>query len=223
MKSGNTIANIVLGVLERKLQLAPGTFTSLHRLTDSSGDFLRVLRYPGLEEGEANKKVDPLRFPAHKDAVSVAILFTFLGGLQIVDPNAAAPVGMPVPGGLAVPEENWRWIKPLPGYAVVNLGDAMEVFTNKVLKSGLHRVIRAPGQQAAYDKYSVLVVARPEGQTPMKALKSPLIPEDTPEQAKAEVFTSLEWGHNKIKALQDIIDKIQSERAGKTANLERSW
>ena len=214
IKTGNIIASIVLGVLERDLQLPSGTFTSLHRLTDSSGDFLRVLRYPGSHTSE---KVDPLRFPAHKDAVSVAILFTWLGGLQIVEPGAAKP------NATMVPEDAWSWVKPEPGCAVVNLGDAMEVFTNGVLKSGLHRVIKAPGEQKVYDKYSVLIVARPEDQTPMKAFQSPLIPADTPEQAKAEVFTSVQWGNNKIKALQDVIDKIQSQRAGKTNNLERSW
>ncbi|KAL8736135.1 MAG: hypothetical protein Q9181_002525 [Wetmoreana brouardii] len=214
VKTGNTVANIVLGVLEQELQLPPGTFTSLHRLTDSSGDFLRVLRYPGSDTPE---EVDPLRFPAHKDAVSVAILFTWLGGLQVVEPRAA-PAGV-----TSVPEDCWRWVKPMPGSAVVNLGDAMEVFTNGVLKSGLHRVTKAPGQQRVHDKYSVLVVARPEDQTPMKAFKSPQIPDDSPEQAQTEVFTSIEWGHNKIKALQDTIDKIQSERRGKTDNLERSW
>ncbi|KAL9002897.1 MAG: hypothetical protein Q9188_004203 [Gyalolechia gomerana] len=214
MKTGNTVANIVLSVLETELQLPQGAFTSLHRLADSSGDFLRVLRYPGSDTPE---KVDPLRFPAHKDAVSVAILFTWLGGLQIVEPQAAAA------GVVTVPEDSWRWVKPLPGCAVVNLGDAMEVFTNGVLKSGLHRVIKAPGQQRVHDKYSVLIVARPEDQTPMKAFKSPMIPEDSPEQARAQVFTSIQWGNNKIKALQDVIDKIQSERRGKSDKLERSW
>lgn len=173
-----------------------------------------MLRYPGSDTSE---KVDPLRFPAHKDAVSVAILFTWLGGLQIVEPSAVKTYGM------KVPEDAWSWVKPLPGCAIVNLGDAMEVFTNGVLKSGLHRVIKAPGQQKAFDKYSVLIVARPEDQTPMKAFQSPLIPEDTPEQAKAEIFSSVQWGNNKIKALQDVIDKIQSERAGRMEKLERSW
>lgn len=130
MKTGNTVANIVLSVLERELQLPVGAFTSLHRLTDCSGDFLRVLRYPGSDTPDT---VDPLRFPAHKDAVSVAILFTWLGGLQIVEPRAA-PAGV-----VTVPEDSWRWVKPLPGCAVVNLGDAMEVFTNGVLKSGQSR------------------------------------------------------------------------------------
>jgi isopenicillin N synthase-like dioxygenase len=184
-------------------------------LTDSSGDFIRVLRYPGTE---VEATIDPLRFPAHRDAVSIAILFTWLGGLQIVDGEAANATNP-----FAVPDAAWRWIKPVPGTAVVNLGDAMEVFTNKLLKSGLHRVIKAPGGQRAHDKYSVLIVARPEDNTPMRGFTSPVIPAATEEQKNAPVYSSIEWGHNKIKALQDFIDKLQSARAGKTENLERSW
>jgi isopenicillin N synthase-like dioxygenase len=215
MRSGNIVANVILSILEGKLELPHGTLTNLHNLTDSSGDFIRVLRYPGTDSGA---EIDPLRFPAHRDAVSIAILFTWLGGLQVVDSEAAN-----TQNPFAVPETSWRWIKPVPGTAVVNLGDAMEVFTNKLLKSGLHRVIKAPSLQRTHDKYSVLIVARPEDSTPMRSFRSPVIPEDTEEQENAPIYSSIEWGHNKIKALQDFIDKLQSARAGKTNNIERSW
>ena len=197
MRSGNVIANIVLGVLERELQLPSGAFTSLHRLNDPSSDFLRILRYPGTNE----QTVDQLSFPAHKDAVSVAILFTWLGGLQI------PKVGAKVIGHNQVAEEDWRWVKPLPGYAIINLGDAMEIFTNSVLKSGLHRVVKAPGAQAPHDKYSVLVAARPRLDTPMKSFRSPNIPQDTPKQANAEVVTSDQWGTAKVKGVQALLKK----------------
>lgn len=200
LKSGNVIANIVLGVLERELKLEPGALTSLHRLTDPSSDFLRVLRYPGFIEG---KTVDRLGFPAHKDAISVAILFTWLGGLQI--PKANAKFLAPT----VVAEEDWLWVKPLPGYAIVNLGDAMEIFTNKVMKSGLHRVVKAPGPQAPYDKYSVLLGTRPYLQALMKPFDSPLIPALEREQAAAEVLTSEQWGSSKIKGLQDLTEKTK--------------
>lgn len=216
MLSGNTIANVVLGVLEKKLQLAPGTFRELHRLTDSSGDFLRVLRYPGTTTNV--DRIDPLRFPAHKDAVSIAILFTWLGGLQILAPEAPKDMNP-----LMIPDQHWRWIKPVYGSAIVNLGDAMEVFTNQVLRSGLHRVVKAPGEQIIHDKYSVLIVARPENSTPMKPFQSPMLPLPTPGEASAPIYTSIEWGNNKIKALQDHIDMLQSARAGKQDRLERSW
>lgn len=110
---------------------------------------------------------------------------------------------------MVVAEDDWLWVKPMPGCAIVNLGDAMEILTNKVLKSGLHRVVKAPGAQAPHDKYSVLLGARPNNQALMKAFKSTIIPEDTPEQARAEVLTSEQWGSSKIKSLQDLTAKTK--------------
>lgn len=157
-----------------------------------------MLRYTGVKAG---KTVDQLTFPAHKDAISLAILFTWLGGLQIPAPDAVWL------GPEVVTEESWRWVEPLPGYAIINIGDAMEILTNKVLKSGLHRVVRAPGAQAPFDKYSVLVAARPANTTPMVPFKSPLIPELTAEQAALPVLTSEEWGTSKILGLQALLKK----------------
>ena len=113
------------GALHRgkQLQLPGGSFSKLHRLNDDSGDFLRILRYSGAPPVSADQASVQDGFPPHKDAVSVAILFTWLGGLQIPDPAAKVE-------GLNVKGEDWRWVRPEPGYAIVNLGDAMEIFTN---------------------------------------------------------------------------------------------
>ena len=189
LRCGNTIASTILSVLEKQLQLPAGSFTKLHRLYDDSGDFVRVLRYPGAPNG---RKDGPDGFPPHKDALSVAILFTWLGGLQVPDPNAKVQ-------GLAVKSEDWRWVRPEPGYAIVNLGDAMEIFTNNVLKSGIHRVIKAPGQQRPHDRLSVLVGTRPENNSLMKAFESRVIPR---REQDGNVMTSLEWGHNIIVGIQ---------------------
>ena len=190
-------ANVILGVLERELKLSSETLTLLHRLTDSSSDFLRVLRYPKSKP----ETIDHLNFPAHKDAVSVALLFTWLDNLQIPKKNAK------MIGHNQVTEEDWRWVKPIPGTAIVNLGDAMEIFTNYVLKAGLHRVVKAPGSQAPFDKYSVLIAARPNDKALMKAFKSPMIPEDTPEHAAATVFISEEWGTAKVQGMQSLLNR----------------
>jgi len=195
MRQGNFIANAIFGILERQLQLLPGTITSLHQLTDRASDFLRILRYRGFESG---KPYSRLGLPAHRDAVSIAMLFTWLGGLQILKPDTDAETEG---------EDGWRWVKPLPGYAIVNLGDAMQLLTNNVLKSGVHRVVKAPGEQAIYDKYSVLVVSRPADKTPMKAFKSPSIPNDAPEPANAEIMTCEQWGNDKVKAFVEVIIK----------------
>ncbi|OJJ67834.1 hypothetical protein ASPBRDRAFT_199536 [Aspergillus brasiliensis CBS 101740] len=198
MQQGNQLANVIFSVLEDAFQLEPGTITSAHRLEDPSSDFLRLLRYTGLKPGI----VDQLTFPAHKDAISLAILFTWLGGLQIPAANATWL------GPETVTEDSWRWVKPVPGTAIVNLGDAMEILTNKVLKSGLHRVVRAPGLQAPFDKYSVLIGTRPNNCLPMVPFSgSPLIPAPTAEQQQAPVLTSQEWGTSKIVGLENLLKR----------------
>jgi isopenicillin N synthase-like dioxygenase len=147
-------------VLEKGLELPQGALTSLHRLEDDSSDFLRLLRYPGFD---AKKHKDQLTFPAHKDAISLAILFTWLGGLQIPAPDAVWL------GHEEVTEESWRWVEPIPGTAIVNCGDALELLSNSTLKSGLHRVVRAPGEQTTFAKYSVLLGTRPRNDLPVGA------------------------------------------------------
>ncbi|KZF23842.1 oxidoreductase [Xylona heveae TC161] len=204
MSQGNRLANVIFSVLEDALQLKTGTITSAHQLADPSSDFLRLLRYTGVKPG---KTVDQLTFPAHKDAISLAILFTWLGGLQIPAPDATWI------GPEKVTEDSWRWVKPIPGTAIVNLGDAIEILTNKVLKSGLHRVVRAPGKQAPFDKYSVLIGTRPNNQLPMVPFTdSPLIPEQTEEQRNAPVLTSEEWGTSKILGLERLLKKRDEDK-----------
>ncbi|KAI9699568.1 MAG: hypothetical protein M1820_007066 [Bogoriella megaspora] len=197
LEIGSVVANAVLAVLEKRLQLPTGSFTKLHRLNDDSGDFVRVLRYPG---APPNAKVGegPDGFPPHKDAMSVAILFTWLGGLQIPDPNVKID-------GLKVNSEDWRYVRPEPGYAIVNLGDAMEIFTSSILKSGVHRVIKAPGQQRPHERLAVLIATRPENNSLMKALKSPIIPTH---KQDGPAMTSLEWGHSIIVGIRN---KLQAE------------
>ena len=192
----------MLSILEKQLQLPGGSFSKLHRLNDDSGDFLRILRYSGAPPVSADQASVQDGFPPHKDAVSVAILFTWLGGLQI--PDRAAKVE-----GLNVKSEDWRWVRPEPGHAIVNLGDAMEIFTNKVLKSGIHRVVKAPELQREHDRYSVLLTTRPKHDSLMKAMSSPLIPE-TQIPENEHVMNSLEWGHNIISR----IIKVESASGG---------
>jgi isopenicillin N synthase-like dioxygenase len=197
MRDGNVIANIIFGVLERELQLPSGTITSLHRMTDPSGDFLRVLRYPKFVPG---KSLDRPGFPPHRDLVSLAILFTWLGGLQILEPSAA------MLNNVTESEDSWRWVKPVPGCAIVNLGDAMQVLTNNVLKSGKHRVVKAPGPQAGFDRYSVLLGVRPAHTAIMRAFKSPMVPAYTLEQEAEAALTSREWGARGVGKLLAVME-----------------
>jgi isopenicillin N synthase-like dioxygenase len=167
-----------------------------------------VLRYPGTLNPYDAATEGPNGFPPHKDALSIAILFTWLGGLQIPDPNAEVE-------GLAVKPEDWRWVRPEPGYAVVNLGDAMEIFTKKLLKSGIHRVVKAPGVQRPHDRMSVLIATRPENNALMKPIQKSNT--DTTESEKQEngenpVMTSLEWGNSIVRAIQKRVQEEANSR-----------
>lgn len=202
MKEGDVISTIIMGILERQLQLAPGALTSLHRLHDPSHSFLRILRYPGMKNG---KTIEQPRFFAHRDIVSVAMLFTWVSGFQIPMENAE------MLGPDEETEDSWRWVEPVPGHALVNLGDAMPIFTNRVLKSGKHRVVTAYGEQAEMDRCSVLVSSRPSHKTPMTALKSPVIPASAPGQENAKVMDSEEWGDSCVRVF--IEEKVKGGKA----------
>jgi isopenicillin N synthase-like dioxygenase len=203
MRSGNKIANIVLGALEAGLQVPSGAITNAHRIEDPSDDFLRLLRYPGLQPDQPR---DDLRFPAHKDFTSLGILFTWLGGLQL---PALGSKPDPKRGPLDLPEDQWRWVKPVPGTAIVNVGSQLEILTNKALTSGLHRVVRAPGEQLKFDRYSVLVGTRAANNFSMKPLQSPQISPVLDEAtAKIATMTSGQWGSLNVGGF----DKYVSDR-----------
>jgi len=132
----------------------------------------------------------------HTDFGSVTVLFNRLGGLQVLPPGKGA---------------EWCYVKPLPGHAIINLGDAMAKFTNGLLRSNIHRVVSPPGKQGDYTRYSLVYFSRPENEVMMKRLEgSDKIPE-LAEGEKDEDICAKDWiirralGHrhaiNKEKAM----------------------
>ena len=75
------------------------------------------------------------------------------------------------------------------------------MFTNRVLKSGKHRVVRPPGEQAQFDRYSVLAGLRPERDTKMMALESEVIPKVEDRDEEEAVMTAHEWAMKKITTI----------------------
>lgn len=148
---------------------------------------MRILHYPAPKDGKA-LEVPPT--PAHRDAVSVALLFCWQGGLQITNSTAA------VDHTVEEPEDTWFYVLPMPRHVIMNLGDAMQILTNGVLKSGKHRVVSPPGEQAKHDRYSVLISARPKEDTPMRSFQSPMIP--VGEQLEGEALTAKQWGMQQV-------------------------
>jgi len=134
---------LVLAALAREMGLEESDYTDKNIFSHPSGDHLRLTKkFPHKDDKTA------IGLPSHTDFGSITILFNWLGGLQIQshDPER---------------QGEWAFVKPMPGHAIVNLGDAMVKFSNGRLKSAKHRVVPAPGEQVDVDRYSVVYFVRP--------------------------------------------------------------
>ena len=144
-----------------------------------------MLRYPPQPEGDRRTA-----FLGHTDIGTVTILFNVLGGLQILPPGKEAI------------EENWMYVRPEPGCAIINLGDAMVEWSGGVLRSNLHRVYFAPGAQAECERYSLAYAIRPEGVQSMKrlAIEGCVVPDAEAGEVDLDC-TADEWLASKSKAI----------------------
>jgi len=111
------------------LDLPVDFFTSQHHEGPDSRSILRFLHYPAIPAGAA---VDPNRAGAHTDYGSLTCLFqrqTGGEGLQIL------PSSEPLEGG------KWRDVGMIGGAMLMNIGDAIELWSGANFKSTLHRVV----------------------------------------------------------------------------------
>ncbi|KAK3081757.1 hypothetical protein LTS18_003023 [Coniosporium uncinatum] len=163
----------ILKLIGEKLGLPEEEVTNRHRITQSSGDQVRMTRSPPLSAAAALEK--QIATPAHTDFGSITLLFNWLGGLQIWEPED--PDGSKFWSSSRHSEKGeWKYVRPIPGYAICNLGDAMTRFSNGVLNSGKHRVLPAPGPQGEFVRYSIVYFVRPEDAVPLQVLKAEGIP-----------------------------------------------
>ncbi|KAF2870130.1 putative oxidoreductase [Massariosphaeria phaeospora] len=184
-RSCHTLSMTVFDCLEHQVGLPVGAFRGRHRIDQPSSDQSRQIRYLPQPEEDQRTSLVP-----HTDYGSVTVLFNVLGGLQIL------------PAGKEPEEQNWLWVKPGPGCAIINLGDAMEKFSNGLLKSPMHRVTYAPGEQSKMTRYSLAYFTRPEDACLMKRLEgSKLIPQLDDGEEEGDI-TAGEWVRTRMKAAQ---------------------
>lgn len=173
MRHAHGIVELVLELLNDHLGLPRGTLQNMHRIEGSSGDQVRMIKAPPQPEGDRRTALGE-----HTDFGSVTVLFNRLGGLQVLPPGQDA---------------EWCYVKPLPGHAIINLGDAMVKFTNGLLRSNIHRVNSPPGAQANTTRYSLVYFNRPEDDVVLKRLEgSDKIPPLAEGQVEEEV-NSKDW------------------------------
>lgn len=171
------IAQSILRTLSNALELPQEVaLESLHNAS-ASHDIIRLLRY------EKNTSPGVLRVPqaAHTDLGSLTFLFTDSPGLQT----------------RARDSSEWEYVMPKENCAIVNLGDALSMWTEGALKSVLHRVASMPGQ-GMNERYSFALLMRPTNTAPMCSLLHGAAPDG---QLRCE-----EWISAKFKALRGTKD-----------------
>ncbi|KAF4592930.1 hypothetical protein EYR38_008636 [Pleurotus pulmonarius] len=129
----------LLDVFNEKLGLPEGALARRHSVEEFSGSEARCTKSP------PTPIETRLGIGAHTDFGSLSFLHNRLGGLQVLPPNS----------------ETWQYIKPIPGYAICNLGDAMAIFSGGILRSNIHRVCPPPGAQKHLERWSLVYFTRP--------------------------------------------------------------
>ncbi|KAL2811251.1 hypothetical protein BJX63DRAFT_444279 [Aspergillus granulosus] len=150
----------ILTTLDAQLGLAPGTLSTLTPLDQESETSVRLLSSPA----QYTPDYDRVTLGGHTDIGTITILFNVVGGLQILPAGSENVAG------------NWRYIKPEPGCALVNIGDTLVEWTGGLLRSSLHRVVTTPGEQVSVPRRSVAYLVRPANSASMRRLRGGLIP-----------------------------------------------
>ncbi|KAL4941421.1 hypothetical protein BDV06DRAFT_236040 [Aspergillus oleicola] len=203
LSHGRTVIDHIFHALAAQLQLPPDAFNQFHAPTHESGTILRLIRYaPGMREHEEEKE-DKVQtgLLAHTDFGSITLLTNVLGGLQVLSPT----------GG-------WEWVRPEAGCLIVNMGDAMVEWTGGVLRSNMHRVVCAPGEQAVLERVSFAMLVRPFKEAKMERLVGGSIPsfEKDREEGVEDIgigsggMTAYEWELKKAMALKAGSDCARS-------------
>ncbi|KAL0954197.1 hypothetical protein HGRIS_005325 [Hohenbuehelia grisea] len=169
VRKSTEVNNVLLRAFERRLGLPDGALAKRHDVRENSGSEARVTYVKASARGEGNtqdaptqeKEKETLAIGAHTDFGSLSFLHNRLGGLQVLPPGT----------------DQWFYVRPIPGHAICNLGDAMAIFSGGILRSNIHRVLPPPGAQRNFDRWSLVFFTRPGDSVVLKALadESPLI------------------------------------------------
>jgi isopenicillin N synthase-like dioxygenase len=152
INSSHSIVTLLLNLFNESLGLPEGTLASLHQLRAMSSDAVRIIRAPPMPRDER----DSIVLREHTDYGSLALVYNTLGGLQVLPPGEGT---------------TYVYVEPLPGHLIVNVGDALEKFTNGLLRANMHRVVPPPGAQGDYLRHSLVYFLRPNDDINLKRIE----------------------------------------------------
>ncbi|KAI0315077.1 hypothetical protein OF83DRAFT_1174175 [Amylostereum chailletii] len=148
------VTDTLLDVLNKRLGLPDGTLANLHKMDEPSGSEARCIKTPR----DQRMSPDKATLGAHTDFGSLVsrLLFRHCCPQSFLHHNRLGSLQVLLPG-----TEDWKYVKPLPGHAICNLGDAMTIFSGGILRSNLHRVVPPPNAQSAFERWSLVFFTRP--------------------------------------------------------------
>ena len=194
LRHAHIIIARILSALDEGLGLQRGTLASLVNQERTSGTILRMIKYA--PQPLSDRRTSLLQ---HTDLGAITFLCSALGGLQVL-----------TPGSDPEDETAWRYVRPAPNCAIINIGDALVEWSGGILRSNMHRVTYAPGPQGDYTRYSVAYLVRGNKSVSMKRLQSERIPSAAEDgEVDLEVLCE-DWETKKSKALTAGADCARS-------------
>ncbi|EXK36514.1 hypothetical protein FOMG_09686 [Fusarium oxysporum f. sp. melonis 26406] len=183
----HSLGLMILRILAQQLDLPSDEFAKRNKISSLSGDHIRMTKMPGCDAADGNR----IGLASHTDFGSITVLFNWVGGLQIQSHDPAK-------------QGEWAFVRPIPGHAIINLGDAMVKFSNGRLKSGKHRVVPLPGPQGRLDRYSLVYFVRPADDVlmePVEQYKDESVVAVGGKVGEERVYTAGEWLSRRLKQM----------------------
>lgn len=222
----HTLLTNLLTHLNTSLQLPENTLQPYQDINLTSGDHVRFVHSPAPPTSSQNSanpapnQPETASLGAHTDFGSLTLLFNRLGGLQVLlPPTIAADNASSEAPSVA---GTWAYVRPLPGHAIVNLGDAMVKFSGGILRSNIHRVVTPPGKQAACSRLSIVYFMRPGDDFILKRLEGGIIPSlaSFGEGEEEEDVTAKKWIIDKATAGMKLMSERHKSRVTNKQELE---
>lgn len=153
------VAGKVFELFALMLELPADYFSSRHRYDDASDDHLRYMSYRP-RSAEEDARVDNTWSRAHTDFGSLTLLWSQnVAGLQIKTEDKG----------------EWRYVPPVDGGIICNVGDTMNFWSASYLKSTTHRVVRPPEDQLGGNRVGLFYFVRPGNEVDIAPAPSPLL------------------------------------------------
>ncbi|KAK1517846.1 2OG-Fe(II)oxygenase superfamily protein [Colletotrichum costaricense] len=159
------LASKVFTLFSIILELPEDYFSTRHAYASPSEDHLRYMGYHPRPLAD-DLKVGNTWSRAHTDFGSLTLLWSQdVAGLQIKTSSSSNPNGA----------GEWRYVPPVDGGIVCNVGDTLDFWSAGYLKSTTHRVVRPPEDQAHLFRQGLFYFVRPGDDVDIKPAPSPLL------------------------------------------------